>query len=202
MSSPAPSETNSDLLDHVCDPLQQAFLGCWSGFGNHARTPTRRELDPLILGPLGLLPHIWILERVDQSFAFRLMGDSIRDSWGKNLLNVRLDKVFPASSYERMFRDWNRIINDQILLHSTGRMYPTDARFRTTNRISLPLAADHSNPEGVIGITLLGPDQEVAMNQEMAALEVILEQVTLTPVANIWASHSAVEQFSQTAERA
>lgn len=177
-------------LDHIKHPIHSAFIRCWSDFGKHLQRPSRHDLDPCVMGPHGILPRIWLADRHDGDFVYRLAGAEIATAWKNDrLAGHSITTLLPAPALSFVLDNWNRVLDRGVMLHTKGQVYTALSHYRVGERIVLPLAADNRGIEAVIGVTVYGQEQTLETNRpHEPALQV--DVMTETPIETIWELHS------------
>lgn len=178
-------------LDHIEHPIHRAFIRCWSEFGKHRQRPNRHDLDPCVMGPQGILPRIWLADRCDGDFVYRLTGAEIAAAWQNDRLAGRsITELLPESAISFVLGNWNRVLDRGVMLHTIGQVYTALDRYRVGERVVLPLAADNRGIEAVVGVTVYGDEQKLEANRpHNPALQV--DVMTETPIESIWELHGA-----------
>jgi len=151
--------------------------------------PARHKLDACAMGPRGILPCIWMADRSDGGFVYRLAGAEIADAWKNDrLVGKSLVELIEQPALSFVLGNWNRVLNEQVILHTRGQIYTALGRYRVGERIVLPLAPDDNGVETVVGVTIYGAEQKTATDSQhdpSLRIDVMAE----TPVDMIWKTY-------------
>ena len=142
-----------------CDPRVMALCRYWRSIRPVAgRLPGRQHLDPLDLPRL--LPWLWLIDvqRAPLRFKFRLVGGRLADALGEDPTHRWIDEVDPE--FQTGFGHAHFVA--AVERHEIGfyRGPPSQAlrkKYMVIEWLVLPLAADGSSVDMLLGLTVLDP---------------------------------------------
>ena len=102
--------------------------------------PTRSALDPIVLAKAGLLPHVWIIEQdQDNGLLYRLMGESVRRNFNSSLRGRYVHEVFDGLTSQKVSQRCSRLLANNEMMFSSGRVFRDADLVYYARRILLPL---------------------------------------------------------------
>lgn len=145
----------ADNLDHVTSPGLRTAMRHWRDCLEHGRSlPSKDRIDPLVLGPAGLLPYVWIIEvPPDAPPFFRLAGEGVARGHGHSVVRRTIYEVFERQPAETIERRWRCLLADDLFGHTQGDIYSDTGRVYSGDRIALPLADEAGSPRFIFGCT-------------------------------------------------
>lgn len=129
------------------------FVRTWCETAEGGRLPCRSAIDPLKLVDHGLLPKVWIVERTEDSYVYRLAGEEIVQALGQNPRGKRIENFFEPNTTRILMGRWNKLLSEQVTCHNRGLVTGPRGRTYTGERVALPLFNDTGSPSFVIGAT-------------------------------------------------
>jgi hypothetical protein len=133
-----------DFREQLGDPDLTRFYDLWVSLRGERPMPSRKDLDPLQIGP-EFLPNLMLIDvlREPRRYRYRLIGTHVvtasgEDRTGRIFENVGFFKVHPA-----VLEEYERVVDTGQPLHSlesftnfnSGSTYDVD-------RLLLPLSSD------------------------------------------------------------
>jgi hypothetical protein len=109
-------------------------------------------------------------------FTGQLSGDQIAKSLGKNLRGLPLEEAHSAETYLWVHRVLTRVVTEPAIYCSSGNLYKQAGRLIAGERVALPLSANGSQGDGVMGISdyrdphLAGPFELLNENEAWISL--------------------------------
>lgn len=132
--------------------------------------PSRRDIDPLRLGPV--LPIIWISDYEPDAgtFRYRLAGEEVNEIWGFSVAGRLLSDFVPRERFGPTNDDFLKVLRDNVALIANGAVYRCSGRIGLGERLVLPLASDGVTADGLIGATHREPtiDLDLAPTSALA----------------------------------
>jgi hypothetical protein len=134
----------TDFREQLGDPDLIRFYDAWAALRGDRAMPSRKDLDPLQIGP-EFLPNLMLIDvlREPRRYRYRLIGTHVvtatgEDRTGRIFENVGFFKVHPA-----IVEQYGRVVDTMQPLHSlepftnfrSGSAYEVD-------RLLLPLSSD------------------------------------------------------------
>lgn len=116
--------------------------------------PRRGDLDPLAFP--SLLSHIWLLEYVASRniYIYRLAGEHINEIFGFSLRGKSLSQVIPEDMLEIVRNRFEHVRRAPGACHAKGCVYLRVGRYRSGERLILPLADENGVPGYILGATI------------------------------------------------
>jgi hypothetical protein len=141
---------------HMEDARLAHVLSCWQRWRGANLWPARDDIDPADLRQI--LPNLFLVEAVDDGARFRyiLSGAAVRQQLGFELSGRYLDDTFAGVQLERITANYRTVISGYghyALQHWSQRDRPV-MQYR---RLLLPMAADRSRIDLVLGFALYDP---------------------------------------------
>ena len=136
----------ADFRAQLGDPDLIRFYDIWAALRSDRTMPSRKDLDPLQIGP-EFLPNLMLIDvfREPRRYRYRLIGTHVvtasgEDRTGRMFENIGFFKVHPV-----VVEQYNRVVDTGQPLHSlepftnfvSGSTYEVD-------RLLLPLSSDGS----------------------------------------------------------
>lgn len=152
--------------------------------------PSRRDIDPLSLGPV--LPYIWLsdYEADHGTFRYRLAGEEVNAVFGSRITGKLLSEIVKGQRFTNVNQLFLRVISERTAMHAEGPVYRCTDRMTLGERLVLPLSSDGKAADGLIGVTVRGESvdlsSDVAQQEqkyEFVSLESLAEGPSLAPVA-------------------
>lgn len=143
------------------------------------RMPSRRDIDPLRLGPV--LPIIWIsdYEPAAGTFRYRLAGEKVAELWGAPVAGRLLSEFSPPERFAATNDTHLKVLRDEAALIASGAVFRCSGRVGLGERLILPLASDGVTADGLIGATHREPtvDLELASTSELTTSFVPIDEL-------------------------
>lgn len=139
--------------------------------------PSRREIDPLALGPV--LPFIWLsdYEPDKGTFRYRLAGEEVNAVFGSRITGKLLSEIVKGQRFTTVNQLFLRVVTEGMALHAEGPVYRCTDRMTFGERLVLPLSSDGETADGLVGVTVRGESVDLA--SEAARREQTYEFVPL-----------------------
>jgi len=138
----------------IQDSRLRAYADAWKDCQdpNHS-FPTLTDLDVIRLGKAGLLPFLWLIERLENKvWRYRLVGEAIRDLHNKPMRGHTTVELFGSVIADDLNERWSRIVDDAMALRTYGYVFGGENRF-FGERLLLPFK-DGNKTELILGCTL------------------------------------------------
>lgn len=119
----------------------------WQGraAGGGSAVPTRAQLDPCAI-PRGILPNMFIYERVGGRLRCRLAGTRLRDVFGRDETGCHLDEIVAPPHLAGRAALFERCLDAGLPLFYRGYLVPAGRHWRAFNRLLLPAAVRAGQP--------------------------------------------------------
>jgi hypothetical protein len=129
------------------------LLEVWKGAcASSARPPRKSDLDPIDLGRAGLMPYLWIMEKVgDGDFRFRLTGEQARKNFRSNPIGKRLEDLHDEKTVRNRKALLEKVIGEGNAAYSLGSTIIDGHPIFLTDRLVLPLTDDSGATRYSIG---------------------------------------------------
>lgn len=143
------------------------------------RMPSRRDIEPLKLGPV--LPIIWIseYEAAAGTFRYRLAGEKVNELWGQPVAGRLLSDFSPPERFDATNENFLRVLREEAVLVAHGAVFRCSGRIGLGERLILPLSSDGFTADGLIGATHREPtiDLELAPTRELVTTFVSIDEL-------------------------
>lgn len=141
--------------------------------------PSRRDIDPMRLGPV--LPIIWIsdYEPAAGTFRYRLAGEKVNELWGQPVAGRLLSDFSPPERFEATNESFLKVMREGAALMARGAVFRCSGRIGLGERLILPLSSDGVAADGLIGATHRDPtiDLELAPTRELVTTFVPVDEL-------------------------
>ena len=136
------------MLESVIrQPVLRALLDHWVQLRGDRRMPSREEIDPTRIP--ACLPHIWICRRGDDGeFVCVLAGEEVQQAWGYSIMNRPLAEVFGDEYWSDVRGRLAKVLETPAIQHAN---FQIDERFKSVERLSLPVADRDGQPVQILG---------------------------------------------------
>jgi len=172
-----------ETLDHIEAPGLRAVMAHWRDcLGASDVMPAKSRIDPVALGPSGILPSMWLVEVPEEGAPFyRLAGERIVKGHGKNVARRSIYEAYEAPVAAAIEQRWRRMLADHLFSHSIGEVRSETGTAFIGERVALPLTDEEGVPRFVIGSTQARlPNHPVADRALKSYTEI---QSTLMPLS-------------------
>lgn len=115
--------------------------------------PSRRDIDPLHIGPV--LPIIWMneYEPAAGTFRYRLAGEEVNEIFGGSVAGRLLSDFVLGDHFVATNENFLKAIREEAALLASGPIYRCADRVAMGERLTLPLSSDGVSADGLIGAT-------------------------------------------------
>ena len=129
----------------------------WTALGAQADgLPSLKNFDPLDLPQL--LPNIWIVEveAASHRFRIRLAGESINETYGRNIGGRYFADVFGPMDVNIIVARYRRCLTEPAIFYARGNVYAAAGRLCIGERLGLPMIGRSGGTDTLIGVTCFG----------------------------------------------
>lgn len=150
------SNFETDQITSARSEVKQ-LLEYWRSIRPADLMPGRQLLDPTVIGPL--LPNIWLVDvhRDPLRFRYRLLGTHIVNRLGRELKGAWMDEAHPDFRQSAGYADYVAVAEEGVAAWRRGpSTFTDDRRWRTIERIILPLAENGRVVDILLGLTVWG----------------------------------------------
>ncbi len=161
------------------DARLHSVLNYWSAKRGTRPMPSRRDIDPLELGP-AILPHLMLVDvEPGPRFRYRLFGTAVGERFGMDATGQYIDVVMVGEYKDFLLRLYADLLAMKKPVYSTS-IYGTqlDAKM-WTQRLMLPLSSDGEAVDMVLAC------QVFLHGSPLKTLTVRLAQDKAEPIDNI-----------------
>lgn len=178
----------------LSDQRLRIFLDHYLKVRAERSMPSRRDIDPLSLGPV--LPFIWLsdYEADYGTFRYRLAGEEVNAVFGSRITGKLLSEIVKGQRFVNVNQLFLRVITEEIALHAEGPVYRCTDRMTLGERLVLPLSSDGRTADGLIGVTVRGESVDLSSDtaqQEQKYEFVPLDRLTPELSSDPLARHAA-----------
>lgn len=154
-----PADTDLPIADDRIAALWRHWLKVRGG----RAMPARQDIDPMALGPT--LPHLYIydFERGPGRFFCRLAGEEIQAGSGIRGSRRYLDEMFPPAIAAAIALRYRRVIDGPAIVYARGLMRSAAGHIMPIERLVLPMSADGTTANRLIGSTLYRREEALNM---------------------------------------
>jgi hypothetical protein len=138
----------------LAEPALIAVAEHWNAARAGRLMPAWRDIDPAAIKEHLPIVWSWRWEPALGTFIGRLAGEEIIAVLGKNTRGKRLDECFRPDAREAVLARYRRVTDEPAMMHSHGRVFLPSGAPGYGVRIVLPLAADGTHGDGIIGATI------------------------------------------------
>jgi hypothetical protein len=137
----------------ITSPALKAVAQHWRQARANNHLPSWKDISPSAIARQ--LAIIWFYEydRATDTFVGRLAGNRIDRKFGHRFKGVPLQDLYNPESFQIVSARYKRVILEPKLYKGEGVSHIQNDRAGPGERITLPLASDHINPDGIIGAT-------------------------------------------------
>lgn len=124
------------------DQRLHAVLSYWSGKRGARSMPSRRDIDPLELGPV-VLPHLMLVDiETGPRFRYRLFGTAVSEAFGMDATGQYIDAVMVGQYKDFLLGLYSDLLTMKKPVYSTS-IYGTKLDTKMwTQRLILPLSSN------------------------------------------------------------
>jgi hypothetical protein len=126
----------------------------WAAARADRPMPGWKDIDPAAIRQCLPIVWSWRYDPALGTFIGRLAGEEIVAVLGVSVRSKRLDECFPAGARELVLARYKAVIDGPALMHSHGKVFRLSGGHGYGERIVLPLAADGTQGDGVLGATI------------------------------------------------
>jgi len=154
-------------------------LNYWSAKRGEQPMPSRRQIDPLELGP-AILPHLMLVDvEPGPRFRYRLFGTAVSKAFGSDPTGQYIDTVMVGAYREFMLGLYRDLIAMKKPVYSTSIYGNPSGGKMWTQRLMLPLSSDGSAVDMVLAC------QVFLHGSPLKTLTVRLAQDKSEPIDNL-----------------
>lgn len=143
-----------DELTHaIKSPSLKQVLHHWMDARGTRRLPGWKHIRPSRIALQ--LPVVWsyTYDAQNQSFTGRLAGDRIEATFGRSFRGTPMAEIFHASAFDAVYQRARRVVDEPAAVRSEGVVCSKLEKIAYGERIILPVAADGTHPDGLLGAT-------------------------------------------------
>lgn len=143
----------SDLIARLTDPRLNEFVACWDQARGDAAVPRWRDIDP------GRMKHVlaniwaWLYEAETDTWTGKLAGEEIMFVLGRGFRGARAHEYFAGRRGDLILARHRRIIQDNVGMVNTGRVFWHAGSYAVGQRVVLPVATRAEVADTVLGVT-------------------------------------------------
>lgn len=129
------------------------FLAYWMARRGDRTLPAFTDIDPIDIP--WALAHTYVVEaRPDGELVYRLAGEAVAQRYNRSLKGVRISDLFTERSSEHILERWAKVIAGPAGYCSHSQHVTTGGATVRARRIVLPLGADGSTADHLMGYTV------------------------------------------------
>lgn len=161
------------------DQRLHAVLKYWAAKRGAAAMPSRRQIDPLELGP-AVLPHLMLVDvEPGPRFRYRLFGTAVAEAFGNDPTGQYIDAVMVGSYRDFLLGLYGDLVAMKKPVYSTS-IYGAQRQGKMwTQRLMLPLSGDGNTVDMVLAC------QVFLHGSPLKTLTVRLAQDKAEPIDNL-----------------
>jgi hypothetical protein len=161
------------------DPRLHAVLRYWSDKRGDEPMPSRRQIDPLELGP-AILPHLMLVDvESGPRFRYRLFGTAVSEAFGTDPTGQYIDVVMVGQYKDFLLGLYGDLVTMKKPVYSTSIYGTRRDQKMWTQRLMLPLSSDGDAVDMVLAC------QVFLHGSPLKTLTVRLAQDKAEPIDNI-----------------
>lgn len=143
----------SDLVARLRDPRLAEFVACWDQARGDRSVPRWRDIDPAQMKRVLANIWAWQYERDTDTWIGKLAGEEIIFVLGRGFRGAKAHEYFAGRQSDLLIARHNRIIQGNIGLVNTGRVFWHAGSFAIGQRVVLPVATQGEAADTVLGVT-------------------------------------------------
>jgi hypothetical protein len=140
------------FLDIVGDTPLLDCLRFWAS--RSVGIPNRRDIDPVVM-PTGILPHLFLYERLPEGFRCRLAGTGICAAYGSDPTGRYLHELITPAALPDRDRLFNRCLDERRPVAYAGHALEAGHGWAAFRRLLLPLRSSRGEIDLVFGMLIL-----------------------------------------------
>jgi hypothetical protein len=161
------------------DKRLHAVLDYWSAKRGDQPMPSRRQIDPLELGP-AILPHLMLVDVEDgPRFRYRLFGTAVSEAFGSDPTGQYIDAVMVGRYKDFLLGLYSDVVAMKKPVYSTSIYGPRHDAKMWTQRLMVPLSSDGDKVDMVLAC------QVFLHGSPLKTLTVRLAQDKAEPIDNL-----------------
>jgi hypothetical protein len=172
------------FLTSIKEPALLEVAAHWDSARGHRLMPAWRDIDPVALRRHLSIVWSWRYDFSLDTFVGRLAGEEIIAALGKSIRGRRIDECFPPDAYEIVRDRYKAVLDGPQFMHSSGKVHVRSGGSGLGERIVLPLAADESRPDGILGATVYRLSARSEPLRDIA-IDHLHEAVTFYPLVRL-----------------
>ncbi|MFX4220352.1 MAG: PAS domain-containing protein [Thalassobaculum sp.] len=136
------------------DPVRMRdFVDYWMSKRGDRLLPAFADIDPIDIP--WALSHTYVVEaRPDGDFVYRLAGEAVSQRYNRSLKGTRISDLFTERSSQRILERWAQVIAAPVGYYSHSQHTTTGGSAVRARRVVLPLGADGSKADHLMGYTV------------------------------------------------
>lgn len=179
MGMPGAREMADEIPFKDADQRLHAVLAYWSGKRGKQPMPSRRQIDPLELGP-AILPHLMLVDvEPGPRFRYRLFGTAVSEAFGSDPTGQYIDVVMVGAYKDFMLGLYRDLVTMKKPVYSTSIYGNQSGGKMWTQRLMLPLSSDGETVDMVLAC------QVFLHGSPLKTLTVRLAQDKSEPIDNL-----------------
>ena len=143
----------SDLIARLEDPRLEEFVACWEAARGGATVPRWRDLDPTRMKRVLANIWAWQYEAENGTWTGKLAGEEIMFVLGRGFRGAKAHENFEGRQRDLILARHHRIIQDNVAMVNTGRVFWHAGSFAIGQRVALPVATGRAVADTVVGVT-------------------------------------------------
>ena len=143
----------SDLVARLKDPRLEEFVACWDAARGTAPVPRWRDIDPTCMKRVLANIWAWQYEAETDTWTGKLAGEEIIFVLGRGFRGAKAHEYFEGRQRDLILARHRRIIQDNVAMVNTGRVFWHAGSFAIGQRVALPVATRSEAADTVLGVT-------------------------------------------------
>ena len=146
-------QTAREFLEELNDPEIFRMYDLWLAARAANRFPSQRDIDLPTVPKL--LPKLYILDRVGDTFRYRFMGTEIDKHVGMSLTGKLFTDVRSGAQTAQITQFFHDVLDNGCMGLPTTRLPVKLKNWHVYRRLAFPIADDHETPNKVTGLFLM-----------------------------------------------
>jgi hypothetical protein len=141
------------FLDIVADTPLEDCLDFWTARAQPDGIPFKRDIDPTAMPP-GILPNLFLYQRLPQGLRCRLAGTAIRQTFGTDPTGRFLHELIEPAALPPRLRLFQRCLDEQRAIVYRGRVAEAGREWISLRRLLLPVRSAEGAIDLIFGMVV------------------------------------------------
>jgi len=139
----------NERYDYLSDPALGPALAYWQAKRGCRSMPSRSDIDPIEVP--SLLPHLQLIDIVDDRFRFRLIGSELVYAFGRDYTGFYVDELFDGPREINVTEVYRAVRERRQPAFMRSQYFTTKDIDLVANRLYLPLSTNDRDVNMILG---------------------------------------------------